>query len=219
MVKLKLSCPSPTMGEKSVALANRVLQNKEMQNISSQKDGTVLTLKFKFTIVFIILCLVISLDQATKMWAVETLKQQSAIEYLSGFFTFTYAENTGAFLGFGGDWSRQSRFFVFAVVVLVGLAGMLWYLLKHEVSKVNLVAYSFIAGGGFGNLWDRMTRDNGGVIDFMVFDTGVNMNLGFMKIPLRTGVVNVADIAIVFGVMLALTAEYYFDRRLLKNAK
>ncbi len=149
----------------------------------------------------------------------ETLRQQSAIEYLSGFFTFTYAENTGAFLGFGGDWSRQARFLVFAVVVLLGLAAMLWYLLKQEVSKMNLIAYSFIAGGGFGNLWDRMTRDNGGVIDFMVFDTGMNLNLGFMKIPLRTGVVNVADIAIVVGVILALSAEYYFDRRLLKNAK
>lgn len=190
-----------------------------MQKPNNPQVYTAVSLRFRFTVVFIILLLVISLDQATKLWAVETLRQQSAIEYLGGFFTFTYAENTGAFLGFGGDWSRQSRFFIFAVVVLVGLSGMLWYLLKHEVSKVNLVAYSFIAGGGFGNLWDRMTRDNGGVIDFMVFDTGINMNLGFMKIPMRTGVVNVADIAIVFGVILALAAEYYFDRRLLKNAK
>lgn len=178
-----------------------------------------MSLKYKFIVVFFILLLVIGFDQVTKIWAVETLKQKSAIEYLSGFFTFTYAENTGAFLGFGGDWSRGVRFLVFAVIVLLGLAGMLWYLLKKEVSKLNLIAYSFIAAGGFGNLWDRMTRDNGGVIDFMVFDTGFNLNLGFIKIPLRTGVVNIADIAIVLGVLLALSTEYYFDRRLLKNAK
>ena len=207
------------MGEKSVALANRVLQNNNMQNPISQTLKAGLTLKFKLSIVFIILVLVISLDQATKLWAVETLRGQSSVEYMGGFFTFTYAENTGAFLGFGGDWSRQVRFIVFAVVVLLGLVGMFWYLLKKEVSKANLIAYSFILAGGLGKLWDRMSRANGGVIDFMVFDSGLNLNLGFIKIPMRTGVVNIADIAIVIGVLLALSAEYYFDRRLLKSAK
>ncbi len=178
-----------------------------------------LSLKFKFIVVFIILVLVISLDQATKIWAVHSLQGKKSIDYLNGFFSFTYAENTGAFLGFGGAWSRESRFVIFALVVLLGLAGMLWYLLKKEVSKYNLFAYSLILAGGFGNLWDRMWRSNGGVIDFMVFDTGLNLNLGFTNIPLRTGVVNVADMAIVAGVLLALLTEYYLDTRRSKAAK
>ena len=178
-----------------------------------------LTFRFKFIVVFIILFLLIGLDQATKYWAVQTLMGQSPIEYWNGFFTFTYAENTGAFLGFGGAWSRPVRFVIFALIVVFGLGGMLWYLLKRETSRLNLLAYSFILAGGFGNLWDRMARDNGGVIDFMVFDTGVKLNLGFIEIPIRTGVVNVADMAIVAGVLLALLSEYYFDRRRPNSAK
>ncbi|OFZ29279.1 MAG: signal peptidase II [Bdellovibrionales bacterium RIFCSPHIGHO2_01_FULL_40_29] len=178
-----------------------------------------MTLKFKFIVVGILLFLLVGLDQATKYWAVNTLQGQDPSVFLGGFFSFTYAENTGAFLGFGGSWSRTVRFLVFAVVVVIGLGGMLWYLLKNETSRLNLLAYTFIMGGGFGNLWDRMTRENGGVIDFMVFDTGARLNLGFIEIPLRTGVVNVADIAIVAGVLLAILSEYYFDKRRLNRAK
>ncbi len=178
-----------------------------------------LTFRYKFVVVFIILVLLIGLDQATKYWAVNTLMGQSPIEYLGGFFTFTYAENTGAFLGLGGTWSRGVRFVIFTLVVIFGLGGMLWYLLNKETSKMNLIAYSFILAGGFGNLWDRMYRANGGVIDFMVFDTGSKLDLGFIAVPLRTGVVNIADIAIVAGVLLALVGEYYFDSRRAKRAK
>ncbi len=190
-----------------------------MQNRNSQIIDSTLNFKYKLSVVLIILNLIIGLDQITKLWAIDKLKGHSSVEYLSGFFTFTYAENTGAFLGFGADWSRQVRFIVFAIVVLLGLVGMFWYLLKKEVSQLNLIAYSFILAGGLGNLWDRISRANGGVIDFMVFDSGINLNLGFTNIPMRTGVVNVADIAIVIGVLMALWSEYYFDRRLLKNAK
>ena len=177
-----------------------------------------MTFKFRLVTVFISLVLLISLDQATKYWALNTLMGQSPIEYWNGFFTFTYAENTGAFLGFGSTWSRTVRFIFFSLVVVFGLGGMLWYLLKKETSRMNLIAYSLIIAGGFGNLWDRMYRENGGVIDFMVFDTGKYLNLGFMQLPLRTGVVNVADMVIVAGVILAFVSEYFFDKRRLKKA-
>jgi signal peptidase II len=50
---------------------------------------------------------------------------------------------------------------------------------------------ALVAGGGLGNLVDRF-RLRGYVIDFM------NLGLG----PVRTGVFNVADVAIVAGVIL-----------------
>ena len=135
---------------------------------------------------------------------------QRSIIYLNGLFQFVYAENPGAFLGLGGDWSRELRFVIFALLVVLGLGAMLWYLLKKETSKLNLIAYSLILAGGFGNLWDRVFHDKGHVVDFMLIE---------VKGPLRTGVFNVADMAIVGGVLLALATEYYFDRRPAKADK
>lgn len=135
---------------------------------------------------------------------------QPPILYLSGFFQLLYAENPGAFLGMGGGWSREVRFVIFAMVVLFGLGGMLWYLIKKEDSRVNLFAYSFILAGGCGNLWDRVVHENGHVVDFMLIEVWG---------PVRTGVFNLADVAIVIGVLLALTGEYFVDKRTTMKAK
>ena len=172
--------------------------------------GPSLAFNYKITVVLATLLIVISIDQFTKAWAVITFKNQAAALYFNGLFQFVYAENPWAFLGFGGEWSREVRFVIFAVLVVVGLGGMLWYLLKKETSKLNLIAYSLILAGGFGNLWDRIFHDRGQVIDFMLIEI-----IG----PLRTGVFNVADMAIVAGVLLALLNEYYFDSRQVKIAK
>ena len=168
------------------------------------------SLGYKFAVVFSILISVMALDQFSKVWAVRTLMGRSAQLFFNGLFQFVYAENPGAFLGFGGGWSREVRFFIFAVLVVAGLGGMLWYLFKRETSKLNLIAYSLILAGGFGNLWDRVFHDKGHVIDFMLIEVWG---------PLRTGVFNVADMAIVAGVLLALGTEYYFDKRLVEVTK
>ncbi len=168
------------------------------------------SLRYKLIVVFSILLLVFVFDQSTKTWAAENLVGQSPRLFLNGFFQFLYAENPGAFLGLGGDWSRPVRFIIFAVVVLLGLGGMLWYLIKKEDSRLNLFAYSFILAGGCGNLWDRVAHDRGHVVDFMLIDVWG---------PLRTGVFNVADVAIVIGVLLALFGEYLLDKRPTTKAK
>ena len=53
-----------------------------------------------------------------------------------------------------------------------------------------LVALALILAGGIGNLIDRISN-NGLVTDF------INVGIG----PLRTGVFNVADMAVLFGVL------------------
>jgi len=168
------------------------------------------SLTYKLIVVFTLLFLIFFLDQATKYWATENLLNQTPYSFLNGFFQLIYAENPGAFLGLGGGWSRPVRFVVFAIVVVLGLGGMLWYLIKKEDSRVNLYAYSFILAGGCGNLWDRMFHDKGHVVDFMLIEVWG---------PVRTGVFNVADVAIVIGVLLALSGEYLFDKRSTTKAK
>ncbi len=173
-------------------------------------EQRILTFNFKLAVVLIILIIVIAIDQLTKSWAVGSLMGQGPQIFLGGLFQLVYAENPGAFLGLGGGWSREVRFVIFALLVVLGLGGMLWYLLKKETSRLNLVAYSLILAGGFGNLWDRVFHLQGHVIDFMLIE---------IQGPFRTGVFNVADMSIVGGVLLALYTEYYFDRRKAKAAK
>lgn len=171
---------------------------------------TFVSLKYKLIVVFTLLFLIFILDQATKNWATQNLLGQSPSLYFNGLFQFLYAENPGAFLGLGGNWSRPVRFVVFAVVVLAGLGAMLWYLIKKEDSRMNLFAYSFILAGGCGNLWDRVVHEHGHVVDFMLIEVWG---------PLRTGVFNLADVAIVIGVSIALFGDYLFDKRRTNKAK
>jgi signal peptidase II len=53
-----------------------------------------------------------------------------------------------------------------------------------------------VAAGGLGNLWDRLAT-GGWVVDFM------NLGVG----PLRTGIFNVADVALMAGVALVAWPE------------
>lgn len=162
-----------------------------------------MTVKYKVTVIFTILFLIFIADQTTKYWAVTQLMGRSPSVYFNGLFQLVYAENPGAFLGLGGNWSREVRFVVFALVVILGLGGMLWYMIKKENLKINLFAYTFILAGGVGNLWDRLFHDDGHVIDFMLIEVWG---------PLKTGVFNVADVFIVSGVLLALFGEYLIKK-------
>jgi signal peptidase II len=64
---------------------------------------------------------------------------------------------------------------------------------KRDLAAVDVIAFSLIAGGGVGNLIDRILYA-GGVTDFL------NLGIG----PVRTGVFNVADIAIMLGAGMLL---------------
>ena len=77
--------------------------------------------------------------------------------------------------------------------MLVGLAVQL--VRRSDLSGLELVAGALFVGGGFGNLVDRAAR--GSVIDFVVIGRG----------RLSTNVFNVADVALVAGVVLFLVAS------------
>ena len=64
-----------------------------------------------------------------------------------------------------------------------------------------LCAFSLVAAGGIGNLIDRIFRQ-GRVVDFM------NMGITVNQFPLRTGIFNVADVAIMAGLFLIIAIEF-----------
>jgi signal peptidase II len=105
-----------------------------------------------------------------------------------------YAENTGAFLSLGENLPRAVRGIVLVAIPLVLVVGMTVYAVAATTISWPVVAgLGFIVGGGAGNLWDRLFS-GGSVVDFM------NIGVG----PIRTGVFNMADLAIMLGCILIL---------------
>ncbi len=76
-------------------------------------------------------------------------------------------------------------------VVLVAIPAVL--AAKTDLGRPQMLAVALLLAGGIGNLLDRVFH-GGLVIDFL------NMGIG----PLRTGIFNVADMAIMAGFALLL---------------
>jgi signal peptidase II len=142
-----------------------------------------------------VVILLVAIDQITKYWARAYLMDQPPQSYLWGCLRLEYAENVGAFLSFGSDWSKPLRNLVFIILPLVFLGGLWVYTLfqagKHKL--LYLFPFALVISGGAGNLVDRILFDLH-VSDFMVFGIG----------SLHTGILNVADMYVTGGVIMLL---------------
>ncbi|KZK74222.1 MAG: lipoprotein signal peptidase [Pelodictyon luteolum] len=108
---------------------------------------------------------VIAADQLTKQLAVSFLRDmQQSITIIPGFFSFTYAENRG--VAFGMEFAPP-----FILLMLTGaiVLGVLVFVARsRNRSPLFLSAFALIAGGGIGNMIDRIA--SGRVTDFIYFD-------------------------------------------------
>ena len=134
----------------------------------------------------------IGCDRVTKHLATTKLAGASPRSYFADTLRLEYSENSGAFLNLGADLPKWVRTTIFTLGVgltltLLALAG-----LRLHWAGLRLVGAALIWAGGTSNLIDRAAR--GIVIDFI--------NVGVSS--LRTGIFNVADLAIVLGFALVL---------------
>ncbi|MBZ4418491.1 signal peptidase II [Myxococcus sp. RHSTA-1-4] len=149
---------------------------------------------YRLTLVTLVLAGTVGCDQATKQLAISGLRGAPGQSFLGGLFRLTYAENPGAFLSLFGGLPRIAQFWLLTAGVGVLLFGMLAYLMASgRPGRLHFVALALCVGGGLSNWFDRLTND-GRVVDFMILGVG----------PVRTGVFNVADIAIMLGIGLFL---------------
>ncbi|MEJ2544090.1 MAG: signal peptidase II [Calditrichaceae bacterium] len=140
----------------------------------------------RWIIILVILASVIISDQVTKELARDYLSDAPTITYLGNLFIFHYAENDGAFLSMGSDWPAPLRTILLTIIPVVFLLILFFVVLfSKEMDIWTTTAFALILGGGLSNMWDRLFN-NGFVVDFM------NMGIG----SLRTGIFNVADMAI-----------------------
>ena len=178
---------------------------------------------------FWIALVIIALDQATKLIVYNTMTIQESIPIIGDWLRFTYTENPGMAFGinFGPD----------GLVTALSISATLLILLYLLKVKDNYFWYSVsiacILGGALGNIIDRVFYGylfynaplfTGRVIDFI----HLNLWKGYLPnaIPVIGGkyaalfpIWNVADMAIVMGVVGILVYQNKFQESLLAQSE
>ena len=153
------------------------------------------TLVTRWSIVLILVASTVGCDAVTKHLAAENLAGSPPQSFFGDTVRLSYAENAGGFLNFGASLPPWARTTVFTVAVGAFLFFMVAAAWRNGWRKWHTVALSLLLAGGFSNWVDRL--GDGRVIDFL------NVGIG----ALRTGIFNVADVAIMVGVALFLFFE------------
>lgn len=123
-----------------------------------------------------------------------------SIPVIEGVFAWKWAANIGAAFSI---LSGQTT--LLAVIGIAALIGVFWYVYQTPTDqRMLLVGLGLVGSGAIGNVADRIQF--GWVRDFMYFDFDLPFHESVSFIPKRYPVFNVADIAILGGVILMLVA-------------
>ena len=145
---------------------------------------TMMSKCLKRKLFFVIIFLVVIVDQISKYFAVKL--GSKIIGIIPSFLHITLAYNTGA------AWSIFAGFNY--VLGIFGLVFVLFIFLKRNnivlVDSKTQILFGLLCGGVLGNVFDRFLR--GKVIDF------IDVDLGFYHWP----IFNIADVAIFLSVLL-----------------
>ena len=135
--------------------------------------------------IIIISIFILLIDQVTKALASIYLTLNKSLDIITNFFSLTLTNNYGDAFGI---FKYSNTLLIIATLIIL----IILYKYMHSFKKNmrNKIAFGFILGGVFGNLIDRIIK--GYVIDFLDFKI---FNYDYP-------VFNVADIAIVIGVIL-----------------
>lgn len=148
--------------------------------------------RLRLALLSLVMLTCVGCDQAAKAMARDSLVGRT-ITLLGGAVRFEYAENTGAFLSLGASLPSGLRALLFVGGTSVIVLGLLVAMARggQGGSPSGSLGLALLAGGALGNLIDRVAY-GGAVVDF------VSVGLG----GLRTGIFNLADVAITTGVVL-----------------
>ena len=131
-------------------------------------------------------------DRVTKHLATTSLAGEPGRSYLANTISLEYVENQGGFLSVGANLPRAARTALFTVGSALMLVVLIGAAVRFHWSGSQLMGAAFVLAGGASNWLDRVMR--GSVVDF------INIGVG----PVRTGIFNVADVAIALGTTMLI---------------
>ncbi len=152
----------------------------------------------RIVVILLIIVVNVSCDQLSKSVVRQRIDYNQRIDLVENYFTLTRVENSGAFLGLGSTLPPFIKKLVFSIIPAIVL-GLALYLLLVNMKFNNLtsIGFCFMIGGGIGNVFDRIVFNS--VTDFLYFD------LGFVS----TGIFNLADVSIMFGLVLVVIQHVF----------
>jgi signal peptidase II len=142
----------------------------------------------------------IGCDRVTKHVATATLAGTAGDSYLADTVWVGYVENPGGFLSLGASLPPVARTIVFTVGTGVMLLLLAVIAARHASGRWSTLGLALFVAGGASNWIDRIVR--GSVVDF------VSIGIG----PLRTGVFNMADVAIMVGALMLVVGGLHVRR-------
>ena len=141
---------------------------------------------------FLIVIAAVVLDQIIKNLIVQSMELYETIPVIQDIFHITYIHNTGAAFSM----MEGFRGFLTILPMIMILAALIFMLIKRKSAHPMLMtSVALIAGGGIGNLIDRIFY--GYVVDF----------LDFRVFP----IFNVADIFVCVGCGLLILYVLFID--------
>jgi signal peptidase II len=151
-------------------------------------------------ILFLVICNV-GCDQLSKLVVRREVSYSERISVFKDYFTIIKVENTGAFLSVGSALPVYIKYIFLTVIpILLVFYSIFWLITRTRVPNLVVVGSCFLIGGGIGNLFDRLRF--GSVTDFFHLDLVI----------FQTGVFNMADVSIVFGISLILFQGYVLNK-------
>ena len=138
----------------------------------------------------------IGCDRVTKHVATAMLAGMPGRSYWADTVRVEYVENPGGFLSMGAGLQPAARWALFTVSTGIALLMLAILTVQRRTNRLTTLGLTLFVAGGASNWLDRVAR--GTVVDFL------NVGVG----SLRTGIFNVADVAIMFGVGLFVLAEF-----------
>jgi len=140
----------------------------------------------------------IAADQVTKALVRVNVDKGSVSDILGHYLTLRNVENAGAFLGMGSDLNPTVKLILLLILPVIVLGLVVVHLFRDKtLDKLTLIGFSSVVGGGLANVYDRIIY--GSVTDFLHIDLGG---------VFRTGIFNVADMSVTFGMILILWASF-----------
>jgi signal peptidase II len=139
-------------------------------------------------------------DQASKAWAVKTLRFGDDRVIIRGLLQFIYTENTGIAFGQLQEGGAFGRWFFVVLAALAAVAVFYYFMRTPRNDDRVLGACALLLAGILGNLTDRVRL--GYVVDFIVLHAG----------DYHWPTFNIADASITIGALL-LAYDLVFSHR------
>ncbi len=143
----------------------------------------------------VVIAALAGIDQLLKYWVVGALAGGNQIDIIPGVLQLLYHENTGAAFGI-----FQEKRIILVGVTFVMLLALVFLIVSRKIKEKWIIwGLTLIAGGGIGNLIDRIFR--GYVVDYIYFS------------PINFPVFNFGDCCVVVGTILIMYYILFLEEK------